>query len=236
MIGYDLEHKKAPATRERPGAWTDLDRRPIMPNRTATIRQLRSGEKVPDFEPRRYASAQGYVRLRWRIAPGEYVEAYEHRVFDGRVTTAPEVHHRDRDRANNDPTNLLPTTVEDHHKHHREVDRAAVVELYQSGMSTPEVGAALGCNPATAYRILKAEGVKPRSLSESQLYGLDADLVRRLHSRGVRVRRIAAALGCSPQPVQTLVDILGLTPHREGRPTDIEILQAQAALRLEGLA
>lgn len=222
-----LSNKKAPAPWMRPGAWTDLTRRPIMSH---SIRSLRPGDPVPDSEPRRYINDQGYYRLRWRIGVGEYVEAYEHRVFDGRVTTAPHVHHRNGVKTDNRPENLLETDPATHLAHHRRIDRAEVVRLYRSGFSTPEVGAELGCDAAQVYRILIAEGVTPRSIGESLRLDVDPETVRYLHSKGVRARRIAKALGVSATPVERIIGEMGLRPHRTGRPTKREAEIARQAI------
>jgi Homeodomain-like domain/HNH endonuclease len=199
------------------------------------IRTLKPGETVPPFPPKRYASSQGYIRLRWRVSKNEHVEAYEHRVFDGRITLADEVHHIDHDKTNNDPTNLRQTTTKGHGRYHQTLDRSRMVELYQQGYSTPQIGEQMGCNATTVYRALVAEGIQPRSISESLRYSLDKDLIVRLHKAGVRSRRIANALGFSAAVVDKAIERWHLTPHRPGRPTNGEVAAARTALRDEGL-
>ena len=200
-----------------------------------TIRTLRSGERIPDAPPRRYPDSLGYIRLRWTVAPGEEVEVREHRVFDGVVTEASHVHHLDHNKANNDPSNLLPTTPAEHARHHRTIDRELVIELYAEGLSTPEIGRRLGFDASGIWRALNHEGVATRNLSDSQRARLDDEQIRRLHAAGVRSKRIAQSLGYSAIVVNNAFKRLGLEPLRPGRPTNAEIERAEQALRAEGL-
>ena len=200
-----------------------------------SIRRLRKGESIPSGMPRRYVTVDGYRLLRWKVGVAQYVEVLEHRVVDGMVTTAGNVHHRDYNRQNNHPDNLLYLSPLEHQHHHRDIDRRKVVEYYQRGLSTPEVGRALGCHHSQVYRILVSEGVTVRSISEALQLNIDPGLVARLHNAGVRARRIAKALKCSATPIERLIDDLGLEPHRDGRPTNVEIQAAQRALTAEGL-
>lgn len=50
----------------------------------SSIRQLQPGEAPPNGTPRRYRNASGYVRLRWPLEDGGFVEVYEHRWVVGR--------------------------------------------------------------------------------------------------------------------------------------------------------
>lgn len=126
------------------------------------IRQLRPGERIPEAPPRRYLSSHGYVRLRWKVGKASYVEVYEHRVFDGRVTAAAHVHHRNGVKSDNRTENLEPVTTAEHAAHHRAVDRDQVVRLYLSGLSMPRVAQAVGADHGYISRILRAEGVRAR--------------------------------------------------------------------------
>jgi len=125
---------------------------------------LSPGEEVPKSTPKRYVASHGYVRLRWRVAPYEYVETYEHRVFNGRVTDAEHVHHVNHDRADNRPSNLRPMSADDHALEHAAIPWwAQAAMLYTQGLSTYEVGEKLSRNPASVYRALKRMGVPIRT-------------------------------------------------------------------------
>lgn len=86
------------------------------------IRQLAAGETVAPTAPHRYISDHGYVRLRWKVGPAEYVETYEHRFVAGLPDG--EVHHVDGNKLNNDPENLLVTSKEAHARYHGRVASA----------------------------------------------------------------------------------------------------------------
>jgi len=53
---------------------------------------------------RRTVDGQGRVRLRWRLAPNEWVEVLEHRWLAG--LPAGDVRHRNGDQQDNRPSNL----------------------------------------------------------------------------------------------------------------------------------
>lgn len=153
-----------------------------------TIRQLRPGEAVPQHPPRRYSTGSGYIRLRWKVGVAQYVETYEHRVFDGAVTTAEHVHHKNKDRSDNRPENLVQMTAEEHTSHHsherrtwapfntfgamwkaahaenRRFDRdrrtQRMRELYAQGLSTIEIGRRFGLHPSGVWRYINL-GVNP---------------------------------------------------------------------------
>jgi hypothetical protein len=170
------------------------------------IRTLRDGERPPEGEPRRYKNSHGYIRLRWRVAPGEFVEIYEHRYVTG-AKAGEQVHHLNGVRDDNRLENLElidPTAHAQHHNPSR-LDAAEIVALYRSGLSTPEVGRAVGCNPATVYRLLVREGVTPRSLSESQKHPLPLERILEMKESGWSNRGIARELGCSPSAIDARV-------------------------------
>ena len=65
-------------------------------------RRLRAGEPLPDGEPKRTPTSDGYVLLRWKIGKYQYVEVLEHRAVAG-VVTDDHVHHRNHKRDDNHP-------------------------------------------------------------------------------------------------------------------------------------
>lgn len=94
------------------------------------IRTLGADEPIPGGAPRRYKNGTGYIRLRWRVGTGEYVEEYEHRIVAGRPSADLHVHHIDGDKANNDPSNLLVLTPTEHGELHAEQDRLRYLERF----------------------------------------------------------------------------------------------------------
>lgn len=129
------------------------------------IRQLRPGEVVPTGEPRRYRSSHGYIRLRWRVAPNELVEAYEHRIVAG--TMAPEVHHRNGLKDDNRPENLVSLSTLEHAAEHSSVDYVEASQLYRDGWSLPMLAKRYGVGNVTIMRSLKLRGVQMRTLKEA---------------------------------------------------------------------
>lgn len=161
------------------------------PRRRASIRQLKAGEAVPTSEPKRYRNQKGYIRLRWLVAPQTYWEVYEHRVVDGVVTTAQEVHHRNGDKADNRSENLQPLSKVEHARHHgsektssfgryrtrarmeraqRAAAKAAKRErltqemraLYEAGASTVEIANRYGTDAGGVSRRLRQAGTRMR--------------------------------------------------------------------------
>jgi hypothetical protein len=191
------------------------------------VRTLGPDEPRPEGEPRRYAARHGYVRLRWRVGVGQYVEALEHRLVVG-AQPGVHVHHRNHVTDDNRPGNLEPLTPAEHAAHHglirRRFDRARAAAMYRDGMSTVEIGHALGVNPATVYRGLVRAGVATRSMAEAaalERLPLDEGAVVELHLAGVRAEAIARQLGCSSEPIHRIIRAHGLTPHRPGRPSRV---------------
>jgi hypothetical protein len=185
------------------------------------IRSLGPDEPIPEGEPRRYPNGRGYIRLRWRVGPGEYVECYEHRVIAGRPPGR-QVHHRNRDRGDNDPTNLAPLTTAEHGREHRVIDDAEVVRLYDEGLGYKPIAALLGHHPASVLRAHRRAGGRSRSISEAKRVQVDDDRLRALHATpGFRVPQIAEALDVGQAVVRRRMRELGLPPFPPGRLTGL---------------
>jgi len=182
------------------------------------IRQLRPGEPLPKSEPRRYTAASGYIRLRWLVGPGEHVETYEHRVDGDRVTTAPQVHHRNHLKDDNRPENLVPVTTAEHGEHHRQIDDQDVARRYLAGASTIEVARVLGITPGAVSRSLKRSGTPARSGAPNYLTHITVEEVKRRYLSGEGLEHIASDMGCSVQAVITRLDKAGVKRRRPGRP------------------
>lgn len=194
--------------------------RPHSGKTRTECRTLRPGEPIPAHAPKRYMDAHGYVILRWLVAPRSYVEVKEHRVVDGRVTTSPEVHHKNRDRADNRAENLEHLDAPEHGVEHRSVDWARVVDLYEQGYTQVEVGELLGCSAPQVSRILAASGVSIRPPAKTTV---DETALRRLIGRGdLRVPAIAAELGVSPAVVRRAMSDFGIAAFPAGRPRRIQ--------------
>lgn len=180
------------------------------------IRNLKPGEPIPDGEPRRYPNDSGYIRLRWKVGKGEYVECYEHRVDGDRVTTSPQVHHVNHDPSDNRPENLIPVTTAEHGRHHR-VDDKTIAELYLAGQTTRTIAERLKLNPGTISRSLKRSGVPTRKESPHRLK-IDRSEVARRYLAGKGLETIAEEMGCTTGPIVRCLDELGIKRRRPGRP------------------
>lgn len=169
---------------------------------------------MPDSVPRRYP-AQGYVRLRWKVGVRQYVECLEHRVFNGQVTSAAHVHHRNHLRDDNAPGNLVPLDSRAHGVEHRRWRRREIVAAYRAGESTVQLSERLGVHPGTVSRYLAEAGVSARPKPSTTL---DEALLRDLHARGVRPATAARELLVSEAVVRRAMKRLSLTSFPAGRP------------------
>jgi len=86
----------------------------------ARYRTLKHGDPIPPGEPWRVTTIDGYVLLRWKVGPGEYVECREHRLVAG-LPVGKVVHHRNGDPADNRPENLEVLDSSEHSSRHAAV-------------------------------------------------------------------------------------------------------------------
>lgn len=105
------------------------------------IRQLGASEPDPPGVPRRYVNGAGYVRLRWKVGKGEYVERYERddsgAIVCERVRWRPGMSRK-----------------------HPLIDLDALLRLHDSGLTEPEVAVRLGCDVSVVHRRLRELGRK----------------------------------------------------------------------------
>lgn len=161
------------------------------PLRQTRIRSLAPGESPPLGEPRRYEDRRGYVRLRWKVGKGEYVETYE------------------RDDAGVMVRTKAPAPV-------KAIDWDRAIRLYEAGMATPAVAAEVGCHHATLSRGLRARGVAMRRKRDYEDSFDPAEVLR--HMKAGRGIADAARLAGTTYPrAAEVVKAAGLS-RRPGRP------------------
>lgn len=195
-----------------------------------SLRSLRYGETPPTSEPHRYPDARGYIRLRWTVAPGEVVEVYEHRMLAG-AEPGEHVHHINEVKDDNRIKNLCILTPAEHTRYHgTKIDEAEAIRLYESGLSTIEVGRRVGHDSTVVYRCLDRNGVRVRSISEALTQDLPSEDIGYLHTNGVSTRRIAQVLGVSPTAVTRRIKEMGLPMHRTGRQSSEAVAHADAVV------
>jgi hypothetical protein len=213
-----------------------------------SIRTLRADEPVPAQEPSRYLDGRGYVRLRWLVGTDEYVEEYEHRIVMGRpdgdvhhlnedkADNRPEnlrvlsksehaAHHGEAARARRKfgpYRSRMAMEKALRAEANRAEARARVGEmrrLYESGLSTTEVGERVGLDASGVSRKLREAGVEMRPQSSvPYLPDIDREAVRRLHREGVRASEMIKRLGVGRRRLYQVFDELGLPRFGAGTP------------------
>jgi hypothetical protein len=190
-----------------------------MPRSKVLTRRLPRGALVPSAEPSRYKTRDGYTLYRWLIGPGQYVEALEHRIVDGRVVDAETVHHHDHNRQHNHPENLSELDRAAHQRihHPQAIDRAEAARLYTMGLSTIQVAAELGTHPGNVSRMLREQGVQARPQPPKRK-DIDPTTVEALGRAGMPWDAIARQVGCSRGPVERILRRAGIPPRKAGNP------------------
>ncbi len=189
------------------------------------VKYLKHGDSVPTSEPRRFKNVHGYVVLRWRVGPRQYVEALEHRVAMGLPLPTVHVHHRNGIKDDNRPENLELMTERDHHRLHVPIsfDVEEAASLYAQGWTTVQLGERYSIDSSCVWRALSGRGVRLRSHSEALHVAVDADAVRRMHLAGYSAPAIAKALDVPVGTVRRTRRALQLPSLPSGRrPTGLE--------------
>lgn len=136
------------------------------------------------------ANKQGHV-LEHRLVAWETFGPFDPRCH---------VHHKDEDKLNNDPSNLVVLTPTAHGEEHGTIDRAEARRLYETGMTTTAVAAALGTHPGNVSRIIRQAGGTARVA-----YRAHDDEIERRYLAGASKHSIAKALGISTWVVTRVV-------------------------------
>lgn len=191
----------------------------------ATIRSLRPGEPVPDFEPRRYRAQRGYIKLRWLVDTQHYVEEYEHRLAAGRPPAWMHVHHINGIKDDNRPENLQVLTPEEHTKLHAE----------QGGAEATRTRRAMARGGGPTGREAKALRAAKR---REELRERTAEM-KRLYLEGKSTLEIGALIGIHASGVSRHLREAGvLVRHgnqaaRAALPKARQVVKARSGLRCE---
>lgn len=182
------------------------------------VRSLEPGEKIPEGTPLRYKN-RGYVNLRWAAPDGTFIQGFEHRIFDGRNTTAENVHHINHVRDDNRPENLQQVTAAEHQEIHRQEALERYAEwkrMYEQGYSTIQVAEQFGTHAGNVYRGITELGARIRKPGEYKLPIPAAEAVRR-YKAGEGATSIARSLGVSYPRLIKVIEAHGVQRRPQGR-------------------
>lgn len=87
-----------------------------------------------------------------------------------------------------------------------------IVELYESGLTTAEIGEMFGCSYTTVNRRLKSAGVELRSVGVKRKF--DLNRIVDLYDGGMSANAIDCYLGCSHGVVSRYLRSIGVTPGK----------------------
>lgn len=175
-----------------------------------SIRELTDISDTPNGEPKRYKNAIGYIRLRWKVGKGEYVEAYEHRFVMGLPAKNLEVHHINHVKDDNRPDNLVILSKVDHAKLHAKLNQ----KKFEAAKAKRN-----GYRSVAAYQ--KAERRKRRETQRAA----DYQEMQRLYQQGYSTIQIGEVFGIDSSNVSRHLRQIGTTmrlganQYDENRPT-----------------
>lgn len=142
-------------------------------------------------------------------------QCLEHRVVMsqqlGRELRSDEVvHHIDENGLNNDPSNLMVMSPDDHRRMHggpRLWDLAMALRLRAEGATIQALAEMFGVNESAINRVLKRRGhsteAPPRVLK------FDRDTALALYHQGISITKIARQLGVAPPSIRKALKQLG---------------------------
>lgn len=117
-------------------------------------RKAQTGERNPNWRGGRVVDPRGYVLLRMPDHPRADVRGYvyEHIIvaeqkYGRAILPTEEVHHRDEDKGNNDPSNLIVAECKSEHQQRYHRKR---LDLQPFGDPNPIVECACGCGSTFA--------------------------------------------------------------------------------------
>jgi DNA-binding CsgD family transcriptional regulator len=148
----------------------------------------------------RYGEANATSKYRTTKVGGKTV--YTHRIVaekaTGRKISKKEnVHHKDEDKRNNDPTNLEILSTRDHALAHQQIkwDIDQAKQLAASGATIPQIADALGVRYEAVRSAFSIRGIK--TVRGQRRTVVDTERAKELLQNGKSHRQIASIMGFS---------------------------------------